>query len=109
MRSPTEVERWALVVAAVLFASGVVHLGILVVTGGSWVGSLSWRKAATFGTSFGLTLAAVVWAGRLIPATRAWTILLGIFGAACVVETALVSLQVWRGRPSHFDFETSID
>jgi hypothetical protein len=36
-------------------------------------------------------------------------LLLGIFTAACVLETFLVSLQVWRGVPSHFNVETPFD
>lgn len=96
-------------VAAVLFASGLVHLGVLAFSGDEWTGPLSFRKAASFGTSFGLTLAAVTLAGRLIPATRAWSVLLAPFTAACVIETFLVSVQVWRGVPSHFDFETPPD
>jgi hypothetical protein len=40
---------------------------------------------------------------------RARTILLAIFTVACVIETALVSLQAWRGVPSHFNLETTFD
>jgi hypothetical protein len=32
-----------------------------------------------------------------------------MFTAACVFETALVSLQAWRGVPSHFNVETAFD
>ena len=35
--------------------------------------------------------------------------MLGAFTAACVLETFLVTMQVWRGVPSHFDFETPFD
>src|SRR5438445_13209322 len=35
------------------------------------------------------------------------TILLTVFTAACTLETALVSLQAWRGVPSHFNTERS--
>jgi hypothetical protein len=109
IRPASRVEHAALFAAAVLFASGVVHLGILVVGDDSWIGPLSWRKAATFGMSFGLTLAAVTFAGRLLPVSRTWELLLGVFTAACVVETALVTVQAWRHVPSHFNFETSTD
>ncbi|WP_331857401.1 hypothetical protein [Amycolatopsis thermoflava] len=56
------VERVAYVVAAALFASGLVHLVVLVASGTTWEGPLSYRKAMTFGLSFGLTLASVTWA-----------------------------------------------
>jgi len=104
------VERIAYVTGAVLFASGLVHLGVLVVSGGSWLGPLSLRKPTTFGLSFGLTLATVAWVTSFVtlrPSTR--TILLGVFTAACVVETTLVSMQAWRGVPSHFNFESGFD
>jgi hypothetical protein len=41
--------------------SGLVHLGVLVVAGGSWQGPLSWRKPMTFGLSFELTLITISW------------------------------------------------
>ena len=107
---PPLVERIAYVVGAVLFASGVFHLGVLVVSGDTWEGPLSYRKAATFGLSFGLTLVAVAWTTSFIAmAPRLRNVLLGAFTVACVVETVLVTMQVWRGVPSHFDFETSFD
>jgi hypothetical protein len=104
------VERIAYVIGAVLFVSGLVHAGVLLVSGRSWVGPVSLRKAATFGLSFGLTLATVSWVTSFV-AIRARTrnVLLGVFSAACVVETVLVTMQAWRGVPSHFNFETSFD
>jgi hypothetical protein len=105
-----KVERTAYVVGAVLFASGLVHVGVLLVTGRTWTGPLSLRKAATFGLSFGLTLATVAWATSLLSMREsARTVLLRVFTVASVVETVLVSMQAWRGVPSHFNFETPFD
>ncbi|MTD58707.1 hypothetical protein [Amycolatopsis pithecellobii] len=104
------VERAAYRVGAVLFASGLVHLVVLVASGTSWEGPLSYRKAMTFGLSFGLTLATLAWATsflRINEKTR--TALLGAFTVVSVVEVALVTMQVWRGVPSHFNFETPFD
>jgi hypothetical protein len=106
----SRVERVAFLVGALLFASGLTHLIYLILSGGAWTGPLSLRKPATFGLSFGLTLATVAWVQHFIPLTgRGRNLLLGAFTATCVVETGLVSLQAWRGVPSHFNFETGFD
>jgi hypothetical protein len=104
------VERVAFVVAAALLASGLAHLGVLLVTGGTSTGPVSMRKPMTFGLSFGLTLATVAWVTSLLaigPRTR--TVLLGVFGAVSALETALITMQAWRGVPSHVNFETPFD
>lgn len=104
------VEQVAYVVAALLFASGLVHFCVLVVSGGTWLGPLSLRKPTTFGLSFGLTLATVAWVTSFLTIRpRVRTVLLGAFTVVSVVETALVTMQAWRGVPSHFNFETSFD
>jgi hypothetical protein len=103
-------DRAAYVTAALLMASGLVHLAILVISGASWDGPVSLRKPATFGLSFGLTLMTVTWVASFVPlSTLARSVLLRIFTAACVFETALISLQAWRGVPSHFNVETPFD
>jgi hypothetical protein len=112
-RSWTEgqgVERVAYVVGAVLFTSGLVHLTMLLISGGTWSGPLSMRKPTTFGLSFGLTLVSVTWATSFLHLTkRTRAIVLGAFTAASVAEVTLVSTQFWRGVPSHFNFETGLD
>lgn len=106
----SRVERAAFAVAGLLFLSGLAHLVVLAVSGGTWTGPVSLRKPATFGLSFGLTLATIAWVAHLIPLTgRVRTVLLGAFTVTCVVETALVSMQAWRGVPSHFNFATGFD
>jgi hypothetical protein len=104
------IERVCYAIGAVLFAGGLFHLGVFVVDGGPWTGPVSWRKPVTFGLSFGLTLVTIAWVAsflRLGERTRAR--LLGVFAAACVLETALVTLQAWRHVPSHFNNETPFD
>jgi hypothetical protein len=104
------VERAAYSVGGLLIASGLIHVTVLVIGGGSWEGPLSLRKPATFGLSFGLTLINVTYIASFVTLrerSRQW--LLGVFTAACVVETALVSMQAWRGVPSHFNMETGFD
>jgi hypothetical protein len=104
------VERAAYWTGGLLILSGVIHLAMLVTSGGTWEGPLSLRKPATFGLSFGLTLVNVTLiASFLSLKNRFRTLLLGLFTAACVLETFLVSLQAWRGVPSHFNVETPFD
>jgi hypothetical protein len=110
MRTGTRVERTAWAVGGLLIASGLIHAAILLAGGGSWEGPLSLRKAATFGLSFGLTLINVAYVASFVSMTdRSRNLLLGLFTAACVLETALVSMQAWRGVPSHFNMETAFD
>jgi uncharacterized membrane protein len=104
------VERAGYLIGMLLLTSGLVHLGILVVGGSSWEGPLSFRKPTTFGLSFGLTLITIVWVASFLPLGRKTrVVLLGAFTFACVLETVLVSLQAWRGVPSHFNVATPFD
>jgi hypothetical protein len=97
-------------IGAALIVGGLVHLGILLATHGSWSGPLSWRKPATFGLSFGLTLITIAWvAGHLPLGDRPRRWLLDSFATACVTEVALITLQAWRHVPSHFNMETPLD
>ncbi len=104
------VERASYLISAVLFVSGLAHLWVYAVDGGPWLGPVSWRKPITFGLSFGVTLASVTFAAsflRMGGAVRRW--LLGAFAAASCVEVALITVQAWRGVPSHFNRETGLD
>ncbi len=99
----TPPRRFLIVVGAVLVASGVFHFGVFLVDGGAWGGPLSWRKPVTFGISFGVTALAVAWiAGFLDLRRQAGWLLLGSLGVASALEVAWVTLQAWRGVPSHF-------
>jgi hypothetical protein len=109
-RKGRPVERAAYIVGVLLLASGLIHFGILVMTGASWDGPLSFRKATTFGLSFGLTLITIVWVANFLRlGDRSRAVVLGTFTVACALETVLVTLQVWRGVPSHFNLETRFD
>jgi hypothetical protein len=103
-------ERVAWLVGAVLVASGLVHLAIAAGSDRPWDGPLSWRKPATFGLSFGLTLISVAWVTRgLRLSARARAVLLGVFTVDCGVEVLGITVQAWRHVPSHFNTETPFD
>ena len=104
------VERAGYLVGAALFASGLIHVAVLAISGAPWDGPVSLRKAITFGLSFGITLVTVVWVSSFLRlGNRVRTFVLGTFTLACVFETVLVTLQAWRGVPSHFNVATSFD
>jgi hypothetical protein len=104
------IERVAYTVGGLLVLSGLVHLSVLLMTGGSWQGPVSLRKPTTFGLSFGLTLINVTLITSFVSLSdRTRRLLVGVFAAACVLETFLVSMQAWRGVPSHFNMETPFD
>jgi hypothetical protein len=110
MNSRTSLDSAMYPIATLLLMSGAIHVAILAITGRSWMGPLSLRKPATFGLSFGLTLITLTWVSsflRMGERTRAR--LLSTFAAACVLETALITVQAWRGVPSHFNVETTAD
>jgi hypothetical protein len=99
--------RILLAVSALLVLSGLFHLLVFALDDRPWAGPVSWRKPFTFGVSFGVTLASVVWVTsylRLPERTR--SLLLGIFAADCVVEVAGITLQAWRDVPSHLNRST---
>jgi hypothetical protein len=104
------IERICLLIGAALLLAGCVHLVVFLVDGGPWEGPVSWRKPATFGLSFGLTLITVTWVTSYLRISdRARTVLLGAFAADCVVEVAGITVQAWRGVPSHFNMETPVN
>ncbi|MEU0414209.1 hypothetical protein ABZ307_41435 [Streptomyces griseorubiginosus] len=104
------VERLCHATGLLLVLSGLTHLVVFAVAGGPWDGPVSWRKPVTFGLSFGVTLIAVTWVTSYLRlGTRTRAVLLAVFAADCVVEVGGITLQAWRGVPSHLDMETPFD
>src|SRR5688572_29821318 len=100
------VERVCYALGALLIAAGLFHLAVFVVDGGPWEGPVSWRKPATFGLSFGLTLITITWVASYLPlGERLRNVLLGVFAADCFLEAGGITLQAWRGVPSHINRE----
>ncbi|MEU3692255.1 hypothetical protein [Streptomyces narbonensis] len=107
---PRSARRIPVGAALLLLASAAFHTAVLVFAGGPWDDPVSWRKPITFGLSFGISVLTVTWICRLLPlAARTRTLLLGAFTTASLLETGLITLQAWRGVPSHFNTETTFD
>ena len=93
-----------------LLASAVFHMIVLIVTGGTLEGDVSFRKAISFGEAFGLTAISLAWFLTFIPKKPViWWILSSIYVVATFMEVFLVTMQVWRGVPSHFNLSTPFD
>lgn len=104
-------SKWRLVlwIGAALFASGLFHLGWAVITGADWSGPVSLRKPALFGLSAGVTVWSIVWVlSRLVPQRNDRLFALGL-SSGLLVEVGLITLQYWRGVPSHFNRTTTVD
>ena len=93
-----------------LIVSAVFHTGVLLVTGGSLEGPVSWRKPILFGEAFGLTALTVGWVMTFLSKRRVlgW-ILSGSLGLANAGEVFWISMQQWRGVPSHFNVASAFD
>jgi hypothetical protein len=103
-------QRFASVVGAALIVVGLGHLAAWLLVGGAWAGPVSFRKPTTFGISFGLTTITLAWvAGQLRISDRTGWLLLGPLALADTWEVVWVSVQRWRGVPSHFNFDTTLD
>ncbi|GHI04413.1 hypothetical protein AQI88_36985 [Streptomyces cellostaticus] len=110
MKNPRPAERLCHATGLLLILSGLAHLVVFAVDGGPWDGPVSWRKPVTFGLSFGVTLIAVTWVTSYLRiGARLRTVLLVVFAADCVVEVGGITLQAWRGVPSHLNMETPFD
>jgi hypothetical protein len=71
---------------------------------------VSWRKPINFGLSLGLTALSIGWVQGLMPRNRVlgWTTT-ALVGGASVIELGLITMQTWRGVPSHFNVATDFD
>lgn len=74
-----------------------------------WDSPVSFRKPALFGLSTGLTLWSCLWVFRQLPLRSHITWLSRALTAALLLEVGLITLQTWRGVPSHFNRQTFLD
>lgn len=103
-------QKFLYVAGALLLASALFHTGVLLLTHGTLEGDVSWRKPILFGESFGLTAWSISWFMTFMPRrpVLGW-LFSGALGLANLGEVFLVTMQQWRGVPSHFNNATSFD
>ena len=106
----TSYQRFLYRVGGLLVLSAGFHFLVMIATGGSVEGSTSWRKPVLFGEAFGLTAITIGWVMTYLPKRRAieWA-LAGGLAVSTSYEVVWVSVQQWRGVPSHFNYSTGFD
>lgn len=101
--------RWDALAVLFLLGLGIVHIPIQMASNLAWDAPTSFRKPILFGISTGLTLGSLLlllhdlrrnpWDRYL----RTWLCV------SLVAEVLLISVQAWRGVPSHFNRVTPVD
>lgn len=103
-------QRFLYLVSGAFFLSAAVHLAVFLGSGSAWAGPVSWRKPVEFAFSLGLTTVTLSWILGYLPgrARTHWALAV-VYAASSLGEVALITMQVWRGVPSHFNFTTPFD
>lgn len=100
-------RRWLFAIGATLVLVGLAHAIPAVATDRPWAGPVSFRKPLLFGISFGLSCVTIAWfLGSMRVSRRARWLVVAALGGGSIVEVAAVSLQAFRGVPSHFNIHT---
>lgn len=106
-RNATRAQQALFIAGTLLLGSMVFHGVALVASGGSIHGPVSFRKAMTFAETLGLTCWVIGWMLPLFAFGRRTTWLVtGFVLLFTLGEAFLMSMQVWRGVPSHYNFTT---
>ena len=98
-------QRLLYIVGVLLILSGIFHTGVFLVQGGGLTGPVSWRKPITFGFSIGIAALSISWLTTYLqkdPRKTRWFLRMLAVGGS--IEVFLISMQQWRGVPSHFNF-----
>ncbi len=101
--------RVSLVIGGALFASGLYHLVLLWMTSADWSGPVSLRKPGLFGVSAGVTVWSIAWVLTQIVPRRNDRRFATLMSLGLLLEVGLITIQQWRGVPSHFNRTTPLD
>ncbi len=102
-------HRWFIGAGLALMLSGLLHFLVGFGSNASWEGSVSIRKPIFFGFSTGLTMISLGWIQRRLRPANYDAIGSPLFAIAILIEVALISMQFWRGKASHFNHSTPFD
>lgn len=97
------------VVGSILICSGLFHILVFLLSGGSWEGPISWRKPILFGLTGGLTTISVAWVMGHLQQRKSLHTMSWIFAVSMFIEVGLITMQKWRGVGSHFNVATPFD
>jgi len=86
-----------------LLLSGVAHGLLLLILSQAWEDPLSFRKATLFGISTGVTLWSCLWVISNLHQSSLDPFFRKCLCVSLCLEVLLISLQTWRGQPSHFN------
>ena len=101
--------RFAECAVGALFLSGFVHLGLVFLLHADWEGAISPRKPGLFGISSGMTAWSLIWCARSLGHPRRLFTIAVALTWALLAEVTLITMQYWRGVPSHFNRTTPFD
>jgi hypothetical protein len=96
-------------IGTALLLSGIFHLALLWISGAEWSGPLSLRKPGLFGFSAGVTAWSIVWVLTQFERRPYDRLLANLMSISLLLEVGLITLQMWRGVPSHFHRATTFD
>ncbi|MGB0714721.1 MAG: hypothetical protein ACPGXK_02525 [Phycisphaerae bacterium] len=106
-------ESWLIAAGVVLVASGLIHAIIGWLNADDWSGPESLRKPMLFGLATGVTALSLVPVANYIRSRSATIghirLAAQLFASAAVIEVGLITIQAWRGVPSHFNTSTAFD
>jgi len=98
-----------LVLCAILAVSGILHLCLAGMGDVDWEGPVSPRKPGLFGVSAALTGWSILWVLTQLSPRRHDRGFALLMLSSLFLEVGLVTLQYWRGVPSHFNRTTAAD
>ena len=103
-RAGERYQKFAYFAGLILIVGGLLHVIPLALGGFQWSGAVSFRKPIVFGLALGLNAWSFAWIMTYLPKRRktSW-FWLGFYLLGAYLEFIPISLQPWRGEPSHFN------